>query len=156
MEIIPTLGAHYLGEGATSFLVWAPNASSLEVRITGPAGRLIRTEPRENGYFAAVVDGIVPDARYFYRLNGKIERPDPASLCVQRPVPEPFVLRRFGVVGSGVASVLRVREVADPKCRCAGAGRPRWILETPRSALPGPFRVPPGVLRGRRRPGGGR
>ncbi len=28
---------------------------------------------------------------------------------------------------------MRVREVADPKCRCAGAGRPRWILETPRS-----------------------
>src|SRR5680860_1317641 len=38
----------------------------------------------------------------------------------------------------GVASDLRVREVADPKCRCAGAGRPRWILETPRSALPDP------------------
>jgi hypothetical protein len=35
-----------------------------------------------------------------------------------------------------VASVPRVREVADPKCRCAGAGRPRWILETPRGALP--------------------
>src|SRR6476661_7357383 len=79
MEIIPTLGAHYLGEGATSFLVWAPNASSLDLRITRPEARTIRTEPRENGYFAAVVDGIVPDARYFYRLNGKIERPDPAS-----------------------------------------------------------------------------
>ena len=38
----------------------------------------------------------------------------------------------------GVASCPRVREVADPKCRCAGAGRPRWILETPRSALPDP------------------
>ena len=36
-----------------------------------------------------------------------------------------------------VASVLRVREVADPKCRWAGAGRPRWIVESPRSALPG-------------------
>jgi hypothetical protein len=31
---------------------------------------------------------------------------------------------------------VRVREVADPKCRCAGVGRSRWILETPRSALP--------------------
>jgi putative transposase len=34
----------------------------------------------------------------------------------------------------GVASAPRVREVADLKCRCAGAGRPRWIVETPRSA----------------------
>jgi hypothetical protein len=48
------------------------------------------------------------------------------------------LLGSFWLVRSGVASVLRVREVADPKCRCAGAGRPRWILETPRSALPDP------------------
>ena len=41
-----------------------------------------------------------------------------------------------------VASGLRVREVADPKCRCAGVGRPRWILESPRSALPGPCKAP--------------
>ena len=31
--------------------------------------------------------------------------------------------------------------MADPKCRCAGAGRPRWILESPRSALPGPCQL---------------
>jgi hypothetical protein len=30
-----------------------------------------------------------------------------------------------------IASMPRVREVAYPKCRCAGAGRPRWILESP-------------------------
>lgn len=44
-----------------------------------------------------------------------------------------------GRTGRGpVASGVQVREVADPKCRCAGVGRPRWILETPRSALPDP------------------
>jgi hypothetical protein len=48
------------------------------------------------------------------------------------------LVRSSGAVASGVASALRVREVADPKCRRAGAGRPRWILESPRSALPGP------------------
>src|SRR5665648_206214 len=42
-----------------------------------------------------------------------------------------------------VALGVRVREVADPKCRCAGVGRPRWILETPRSALPGPLHALP-------------
>ena len=60
-----------------------------------------------------------------------------------------------GWAGSVVASRVRVREVADPKCRCAGAGRPRWILESPRSALPGPSHPPPrmGQVRrvGRRR-----
>ena len=59
----------------------------------------------------------------------------------------PFVVNRwFGASLAGrssrwarpvVASELRVREVADPKCRCAGAGRPRWTRETLRSALPG-------------------
>ena len=38
---------------------------------------------------------------------------------------------------AGVASEVRVREVADPKCRCPGTGRPRRIEETPRGALPG-------------------
>jgi hypothetical protein len=36
-----------------------------------------------------------------------------------------------------VASGVRVREVADPKCRCPGTGRPRWMTKTPRGALPG-------------------
>ena len=43
--------------------------------------------------------------------------------------------------GAAVASVVRVRKVADPKCRCPGTGRPRWMTETPRGALPG-SRVP--------------
>lgn len=33
---------------------------------------------------------------------------------------------------------MRVREVAAPKCRWAGAGRPCWVYESPRSALSGP------------------
>jgi hypothetical protein len=37
---------------------------------------------------------------------------------------------------------VRVREVADPKCRCAGVSRPRWIRVTPRGALPDPPRCP--------------
>lgn len=39
---------------------------------------------------------------------------------------------------AGVASLVRVREVADPKCRCAGASRPRWTEVSPRGALPDP------------------
>jgi hypothetical protein len=46
-----------------------------------------------------------------------------------------------------VASSVRVREVADPKRRCAGSSRPRWMSVTPRGALPDP---PRGHSRGRR------
>ena len=51
-----------------------------------------------------------------------------------------------------VASWARVREVADPKCRCAGASRPRWIHVTPRGALPDPR---PRWPSGRQRAAGG-
>ena len=59
--------------------------------------------------------------------------------------------------GPGVASRVRVREVAGPKSRRPGSGRPRWILESSPSALPGllsPLLVP--GWRRRRRAGGRR
>ena len=66
----------------------------------------------------------------------------PALVAVKvvRPVGgEPKPRRGSHAAWCRVASGVRVREVADPKCRCAGVGRPRWILETPRSALPDPL-----------------
>src|SRR5215207_7005423 len=69
--------------------------------------------------------------------NGKPEA-DAASFRLPSVVNRRFWLWSFGGVAVVVASVLRVREVADPKCRYAGAGRPRWMSETPRSALPDP------------------
>jgi maltooligosyltrehalose trehalohydrolase len=79
MDIIPCLGAQYLGEGATSFLVWAPNASTLDVRIVSPQPHTVRAEKCDEGYFSAVLKGVLPGASYFYELNGKLERSDPAS-----------------------------------------------------------------------------
>jgi hypothetical protein len=49
---------------------------------------------------------------------------------------------------------VRVREVAGPKCRCPGEGRPRWMTETPRGALPAPLAWVAGAARRRRRAGG--
>jgi hypothetical protein len=40
--------------------------------------------------------------------------------------------------GGRLTSQGRVRAVADPKGRCPGSGRPRWIAESPPSALPNP------------------
>src|SRR4051794_14627615 len=75
-----------------------------------------------------------------------------AASVVNHQLGRADVERSSGLVAPGVASTLWVREVADPKCRCAGVGRPRWILETPRSALPDPHLL----LGQRRRAAGGR
>jgi len=73
------LGGVYLGDLRCRFRVWAPFARKVEVHIVSPEDRLVELEPRPLGYFQAVVDGLRPGTRYFYRLDGKVERPDPAS-----------------------------------------------------------------------------
>src|SRR5450631_767203 len=65
----------------------------------------------------------------------------PALVAVSAMGEEPKSRRGSHPAWCRVASGVRVREVADPKCRRAGVGRRRWILESPRSALPGPRKV---------------
>jgi maltooligosyltrehalose trehalohydrolase len=71
------LGASPLGDGSSRFLVWAPNASRVEVELDG--GRIEPLAPCDRGYHAAVVHGVGPGARYRYRLDGGEGLPDPAS-----------------------------------------------------------------------------
>ncbi|MCO5177120.1 MAG: alpha-amylase family glycosyl hydrolase, partial [Thermomicrobiales bacterium] len=73
------LGAVWLGEERVNFTVWAPKARTVEVHLLDEQSRYIALEPREHGYFSAVVDGISPGDRYTYRLDGSDEWPDPAS-----------------------------------------------------------------------------
>jgi len=75
----PPLGAAYLGDGTTRFLVWAPSARSVDVHLVAPQPRLAAMAPRDRGYYECVVPGVAPGARYLYRLDGDRERPDPAS-----------------------------------------------------------------------------
>ena len=72
------LGATYLGGGKCRFEVWAPAAERVDVHIVAPKERLFPLERAPRGYHVAVIDGLEPGSRYFYRLNDK-ERPDPAS-----------------------------------------------------------------------------
>jgi maltooligosyltrehalose trehalohydrolase len=90
-----TLGATYLGKGVCQFVVWAPLAETIEVRIlddpeppsTGKAkttcdrsgGRRIGLQRTDFGYHQGVAEGIQPGTRYVYCLDGKKDRPDPAS-----------------------------------------------------------------------------
>ncbi|MGA9756141.1 MAG: malto-oligosyltrehalose trehalohydrolase [Desulfobaccales bacterium] len=73
------LGAVYLGNEQCHFLVWAPRAAKVEVHLLAPGDRYVPLTPGARGYHYGRVDGVRPGRRYFYRLDGETERPDPAS-----------------------------------------------------------------------------
>jgi len=73
------LGAIYLGSGRCQFRVWAPFAQRVEVHILSPESKLITLSKEARGYHSAVVAEVKPGSRYLYRLDGIMERPDPAS-----------------------------------------------------------------------------
>jgi maltooligosyltrehalose trehalohydrolase len=73
------LGATYSGHGGCEFLVWAPRAKKVEVHVLGGRDRLCPMESLQCGYFHACVQDAVPGTLYRYRLDGGLERPDPAS-----------------------------------------------------------------------------
>jgi maltooligosyltrehalose trehalohydrolase len=75
----PGLGARYLGENRCRFLVWAPRAEKVSVRLLGSNERLLEMEPRPHDYFEVTADEIPPGTRYLYQLDGRHDRPDPAS-----------------------------------------------------------------------------
>jgi maltooligosyltrehalose trehalohydrolase len=73
------LGASWLGQGRCQFCVWAPAADRVAVRLLTPDERLLPLARDQHGYHSGSFGGIRPDARYFYRLEGYLDRPDPAS-----------------------------------------------------------------------------
>src|SRR6266576_262574 len=73
------LGATRTSDGHCEFLVWAPAAARVEVRILGDGERIVRLSPESYGYHQGAVDGVEPCALYTYRLDGDKERSDPAS-----------------------------------------------------------------------------
>lgn len=75
-----TLGARLMSNGRCQFRVWAPKASRVELQLVD-GDRLVEMQRAERGYFELSVEGIEPDTRYFYRLDGRQSRPDPVSRC---------------------------------------------------------------------------
>ncbi|MHB8067051.1 MAG: malto-oligosyltrehalose trehalohydrolase [Desulfobaccales bacterium] len=73
------LGATYLGGDLCGFLVWAPLISRVEVHILSPEEQMVPLKKVSRGYHYGVVPMVKPGSRYFYRLDGNTERPDPAS-----------------------------------------------------------------------------
>ena len=83
------LGATPLGDGRCRFLVYAPKAEKVEVRLLSPRERTVALERDERGYHHGVAEDVPPGALYLYRLDGAKERPDPASRFQPRGVHGP-------------------------------------------------------------------
>ena len=73
------LGATYVGQGQCDFLVWAPQAQTVQVHLITPEDRLVALAPAARGYHHARIDGVEPGSLYWYWLRDGVERPDPAS-----------------------------------------------------------------------------
>ncbi len=75
-------GATFRGDETAEFRVWAPNLTSLAVRILGEIPRTIpmtRSANPGESEFVAVVPQVSEGTDYFYVLEGERERPDPVS-----------------------------------------------------------------------------
>jgi maltooligosyltrehalose trehalohydrolase len=73
------LGANRRADGAWEFSVWAPEREKVALHILGIRDRFVAMNKDGCGYHQAVVNDIEPRSRYFYRLDGSQEYPDPAS-----------------------------------------------------------------------------
>ena len=72
------LGATPAHDGGTRFLVWAPQADRLTLRLASTSERLIPME-KEGDYHSVVVDDAPAGSRYFFRFDDGSDLPDPAS-----------------------------------------------------------------------------
>jgi maltooligosyltrehalose trehalohydrolase len=72
------IGAYY-HRASCEFTVWAPFRNTVQVKIVSPRERIAVLKADERGYWRATVKDVLPGTRYYYRLDGKQDRPDPAS-----------------------------------------------------------------------------
>ena len=74
-------GAELTPEGQVRFRLWAPGAHEVEVVLHEGAGtpRSLKMPARGDGWFELVSGAARAGSRYKFRIDGKIEVPDPAS-----------------------------------------------------------------------------
>lgn len=73
------IGSCYLGNNRCEFTVWAPTLKEVAVQILSKDRRLVPMQQDEQGYWKVTVDGVAPGTQYYYKLEGNIDRADPAS-----------------------------------------------------------------------------
>src|SRR6185295_17011166 len=72
-------GARPRDDRSVEFRVWAPNVTSLAVRILGDQPRTVPMTSSPDGEFTTKVSDVNEGTEYFYVLKGERERPDPIS-----------------------------------------------------------------------------
>lgn len=75
----PRIGATFRPEGRCDFAVWAPERATVELRLHSPEAVLIPLAREQSGYWRLTLEDLQPGTLYTYRLDGSLERPDPAS-----------------------------------------------------------------------------
>jgi maltooligosyltrehalose trehalohydrolase len=73
------LGVTRVSETDWQFVVWAPHAEKVEVRIVSQDSRLEELRKDVCGYHSGRIAGLEAGDRYLFRLDGRRELPDPAS-----------------------------------------------------------------------------
>lgn len=73
------LGAWYSGSGKCDFTVWAPFVNEMSLRLEAPAEKVCLMRKDDRGYWHARLEDLLPGALYSYLIDGRTERPDPAS-----------------------------------------------------------------------------
>ena len=73
------LGATRDPSGTWQFAVWAPQLEKVELQLQSDSSHCIPMTRDELGYYHATVEQARAGSKYFYRLDGASERPDPAS-----------------------------------------------------------------------------
>ena len=73
------IGSQYLGNNSCSFTLWAPLFKEVAVHILSPQEKIIPLEQIERGYWQGKITDIEPGTLYFYQLDDKTDRADPAS-----------------------------------------------------------------------------
>lgn len=73
------IGADCEPDGSCTFIVWAPEKERVELRLLEPAEALIPLNKERQGYWRLTLENVPSGSLYTYRLDGRLERPDPAS-----------------------------------------------------------------------------
>jgi maltooligosyltrehalose trehalohydrolase len=73
------IGAVWDADHGARFRVWAPYAHRVDLHVVAPNDVLLSMEPCGAGYHQVMSPGIPVGSRYWYRLDGTKEFPDPAS-----------------------------------------------------------------------------
>lgn len=73
------IGSAYARSGRCEFTVWAPFCKEISVKVVWPEERALPMTKDVKGYWTATADGIPEGTLYYYVLDNRVFRPDPAS-----------------------------------------------------------------------------